>query len=87
MLSLKREENVSLCSLLSLSYPLLLLLIERKRKQKLSSPLETNQLDFFLLILIHIYREKKKRKLIRRAEKDFRCPLLFFFILKKFNCM
>jgi hypothetical protein len=60
MLSLKREENVSLCSSLSLSHSLLFLLIERKRKQKLSSSLETNQLDFFLLILIHIYREKKK---------------------------
>jgi hypothetical protein len=62
MLSLKREENVSLCSSRSLPFSFSSFSSDREkeRKQELSSPLETNQLDFFLLILIHIYREKKK---------------------------
>jgi hypothetical protein len=49
MLSLKRrrEENLFFSSLSSDRER------KRKRKQKLSSSLETNQLDFFSLIAIH----------------------------------
>ncbi len=50
---------------------------KRKRKQKLSSLLETNQLDFFSLIAIH----RKRKKVDSPYGEELPLSITFFFVL------